>query len=490
MRLAHIPNRTEPVNAKMSADVVVIGSGPGGSIAATLCAEAGKSVLLIEEGQNLSLQSTPHFSQLEILHKYRNAGINVALGATKVAYVEGRCVGGGSEINRGLYHRTPSYVLESWSREFGVRDLTLDSLTPHFIECEKTARVEYLPDSAPLISTRLRDGATNLGWAAIEAPRLYCYGKNAGAGKKQSISETFVPRFIKAGGRMIADTVVTRVLRSGNKWQINAKHSPEKGALQTVEVIAEKVFVSCGAVQTPALLRRSGFTRNIGNSLRFHPMLKVVGQFADDVNNPGDLDPVHQITEFEPRFGMGCSISKRPMLGMAMANHRNHFAEVGRNWKRMGLYYVQTSGGKAKVRNIPFFRDPLVLVRHSLYDLQTFAEGLKRLAEALFAAGAVAVYPCVPDYPVLKSTDDIRRLPDIISRGDGSLTSVHVFSSCPMGENEAMCATDSFGRVHGADGLYIADASLLCGPTAVNPQGTVMAIVHRNVSHIIENRFA
>jgi choline dehydrogenase-like flavoprotein len=35
--------------------------------------------------------------------------------------------------------------------------------------------------------------------------------------------------------------------------------------------------------------------------------------------------------------------------------------------------------------------------------------------------------------------------------------------------------------VYAADQLYIADASLLCGPTTVNPQGTVMAIAHRNL---------
>ena len=94
---------------RRSAEVVVIGSGPGGAVTATMCAEAGKSVLLIEEGRNLPLESAPHFSREEILQKYRNAGINIGLGKTKLAYVEGRCVGGGSEINRGLYHRTARY---------------------------------------------------------------------------------------------------------------------------------------------------------------------------------------------------------------------------------------------------------------------------------------------------------------------------------------------------------------------------------------------
>ncbi len=58
-----------------------------------------------------------------------------------------------------------------------------------------------------------------------------------------------------------------------------------------------------------------------------------------------------------------------------------------------------------------------------------------------------------------------------------------------MGEKSAICAADSFGKVRDAEALYIADASLLCTPTGVNPQGTVMAISHRNAIHALENRF-
>ncbi|PWJ91315.1 MULTISPECIES: GMC family oxidoreductase [Mesorhizobium] len=484
-----IVNTTEPVTSQMTADIVVIGSGPGGAVTATLCAEAGKSVLLVEEGQNLSLQSVPHFSKEELLVKYRNAGICIAFGPSKIAYVEGRCVGGGSEINRGLYHRAPEHLLDQWRAIFKVGDLSLDRLMPHFVACENTARIEYIPGETPPISTRLRDGAARLGWQATEAPRLFRYDGAGKSGRKQSMSETFVPRFLKAGGRLIADTRATRLMRSGGKWCVKALHAPPNGPSQRIEISTDRIFIACGAVQTPALLRRSGLTKNIGNSLYFHPMLKVVAQFDGDVNNPDDPDPVHQIREFEPWFGMGCSISKRPMLGLAMANHAGHFAEIDQHWRRMGIYYVQAASGRATVRNLPFFRDPLVRVWQNEADLGKLADGLKRLAEALFAAGAVAVYPSVPGYPVLRSMEDVRKLPATFAGSDGSMTSVHVFSSCPMGGNDAICATDSFGRVRDADGLYIADASLLCGPTIVNPQGTVMAIAHRNATHAVESRF-
>ena len=58
---------------------------------------------------------------------------------------------------------------------------------------------------------------------------------------------------------------------------------------------------------------------------------------------------------------------------------------------------------------------------------------------------------------------------------------IHLFSSVPMGERRDRCALDSFGKVAGTDGLYVADGSMLPTSTTVNPQGTIMAIARRNV---------
>jgi choline dehydrogenase-like flavoprotein len=481
----------EPVGDKLQCDIAVIGSGPGGAVTAALCAEAGRDVLMLEEGANLPLESSPHFSREEIVEKYRNAGINIGFGRAKIAYVEGRCVGGGSEINRGLYHRIPEYILETWRRDFGVQDLTLDSLLGHFEACEATARVELLPGPAPAISQRLHDGAASLGWTSIEVPRLFHYAAdwNAGnPGRKQSMTETFVPRFHAAGGRLLANARVARLSRVAGRWRLLVEVTGTDIAAprRTLEVTAGTVFVACGAVQTPALLRRSGMTRNVGDSLRFHPMIKVVARFHDEVNLPGELEPVHQVKEFDPRFSLGCSMSKRPALAMAMAAHRDRLDEVDRDWRRMAIYYAQNTGGVGTVRVMPRFRDPLVRVRQTPADLSELAEGLRRLCECLFAAGAEVVYPSLPGYPPVRSLADIARLPEILSPDRASTTALHLFSSCPMGQNEARCAADSFGRVYGTDDLFIADASLLCGPTVVNPQGTVMAVAHRNVQHFLQ----
>src|SRR5206468_7568428 len=86
---------------RIRTEVAVIGSGPGGAVTAGLLAEAGRAVVLVEEGPHLALDSCPPFSRAEMVQKYRAGGVTVAMGTPKISYVEGRCVGGGSEINSG-----------------------------------------------------------------------------------------------------------------------------------------------------------------------------------------------------------------------------------------------------------------------------------------------------------------------------------------------------------------------------------------------------
>jgi len=192
------------ISSELRAEIVVIGSGPGGAITACLLAEAGCDVLLIEEGSHLPQSSCEPFSRKEMLQKYRNGGQTVAFGRNKVGYVEGRCVGGGSEINSGLYHRTPPEILERWRKEFQVEALGDGELRPHFEQCELDVSVSPLPCAGPPASLKLHQGATALGWKSLEVPRWFRYEAD-GAGKRQSMTETFIPRFLKADGRLLSN---------------------------------------------------------------------------------------------------------------------------------------------------------------------------------------------------------------------------------------------------------------------------------------------
>ena len=62
---------------------------------------------------------------------------------------------------------------------------------------------------------------------------------------------------------------------------------------------------------------------------------------------------------------------------------------------------------------------------------------------------------------------------------------IHLFSSCPIGERQDRCVANSYGKVFGHEGLFISDGSMLPSAPGVNPQGTIMAFAHRNIEKII-----
>jgi choline dehydrogenase-like flavoprotein len=494
------PNVIAVPPAELRAEIVVIGSGPGGAITACLLAEAGRDVLLIEEGQFLPLDSCEPFSKDEMLQKYRNGGQTVAMGKNKIAYVEGRCVGGGSEINSGLYHCTPPEILERWRKEFLVEALGEDDLSPHFEKCERDLSVSPLPCTPPPASLRLHEGATRLGWKSLEVPRWFRYEEGsrrreeadpsdapidrlltsaatAKEGKRQSMTETFIPRFQRAGGRLLPRTRVFRLRQASPNWVVEARNETSG----VVRIAADVVFLCAGAVHSPALLRRSGITRNVGNSLQIHPTVKMVARFPEAVNAADMGVPVHQVKEFAPRLSFGCSISSPPYLALGLIDHPEAAANTSRDWPNLAVYYAMTAGeGRGSVRNLPGFNDPLVRYGLTDNDRRKLADGLRKLAEILFESGATALYPSLTRGPVLRCRGCLGKLPEILPDGLASLMTIHLFSSCPMGEDQSKCATDSFGRVHGFKNLFVNDASLLCTAPGVNPQGSIMALARRN----------
>jgi choline dehydrogenase-like flavoprotein len=185
-------------------------------------------------------------------------------------------------------------------------------------------------------------------------------------------------------------------------------------------------------------------------------------------------------------MSFGCSISAPPHLALALMDHPTLLPSLPERWPHLVVYYAMTTGGRGSVRNLPVFRDPLVRYRLEGAELAELAEALRRLSRCLLAAGAVALYPCIAGSGVISSEADLGKIPTMLSRDGAGLMTIHTFSTCPMGERRERTAVDSFGRVHDAPGLRIADASLLCDAPGVNPQGSIMAFARRNARHFLD----
>jgi choline dehydrogenase-like flavoprotein len=469
-------------------EALVIGSGAGGATTARALAEAGLTVHVVEEGPWLEPGEVPPFSLAEMDRAYRHRGSSAALGRPPVAYAEGRCVGGSTEINSGLWARLPEPLVDTWRTSLGLDDLTPEQLRRSEERIESWVPVHGLPGEAPPSSTALVRGADALGWRHEEFPRAFTYD-GSGRGTKQSMSRTLLPEAVRLGATIQADTYVTDLdLQGARARGATVVTTHPDGREEVQQIRAEHVFVCGGAVQTPALLQRSGLRRRtIGRGLRMHPTLKVAARFPTAVDH--EEVPVHRITEFAPELAIGGSASRRGQVGLALADSGIDVHDLGPAWDRVFVYYAAIKSDRGgRVRAVPGLRAPVVTYPISEADLSRLARGLVLLGEALLAAGAEALYPSVEDAPVATSVADLGAWWDAIDRRRASLMSVHLTSSIGMSHDPARSGADAHGGVWGIDGLHVNDASLLPDAPGVNPQAGVMAIALRNVDHFLASR--
>jgi choline dehydrogenase-like flavoprotein len=470
---------------RIETEVLVVGSGPGGSITAAMLAEAGQDVLMVEEGRHLHVDSSPDHSLAQMEEKWRSGGLTAALGNPKVTYIEGRCVGGASESNAGLYHPPIAQVLEDWATQFKIADFGADMLAPHLENVVDTLGVSRRPNGYSPASDRLMEGAEKLGWKWAEIERFWRYETTADGreiGHRRSMSETLIPRAVNAGARLMSQTRVVKIERKGRRAVAAiAREIGSDGQPHMVRIEMKRLIVCAGAVQTPLLLRNSGWGGVVGNGLTLNPMVRIVARFPETVNRPSFGVPVVQIEEFKPAMTLGCSYSAPPHLAMWLEGSPAEVRKSLEEWEKMAVFYVKVCGqGRGSIRQMPVLGDALVRYRTHPDDFAAMSEGLARLAKALFTAGAEEVHSPLPGVEPLRQASQADSLRGILTPRNSSLSAIHLHSSVRMGEDTARCGADSHGRLYGADNVWVNDSSLLPTSPGVNPQGTILAIARRN----------
>ena len=484
----------------LNCDVLIIGSGPGGAAVAEVTSQAGLDVLMLEEGPYRPASRAPASLADAFLETWRGAGLTPALGPVPVAYAEGRCVGGGSEINSAIFQRPPDDIVQEWARAFRIDDMTPDSLRPYYDRATAAVNASVTPGALGPASEILRRGAEAMGWkvSPLERAQRACVGTNlcsfvCPTGGKQSMSSTLLPQAQARGARLIAEARVVRLILENNQARGAEAMVRIAGGIETqVRVEAKRVFICAGAVQTPALLRGSGLTGPIGNTLRLHPTIKVQALFDEPVRASDSRLPLYAITEFMPDIRLGGSVSRPGVHAMGVAEDWEARRHLLTEEAHVGAYYAMVRGrGIGKVRATRFGRDPLVYYRLSSQDWDRLRQGLKYLAQAMFAAGARTVYPSLRGHPGWNRVREAEvELEAPLPHKRANLMTIHLFSSCPLGNDLARCPVDSFGAVRGVAGLHVADASLIPTAPGVNPQASVMALAYRCAEYALQDRTA
>jgi choline dehydrogenase-like flavoprotein len=109
-------------------DVCVIGSGPGGSVAAATLAQSGLKVALVERGPFLPADDS-NFRALDMSN--RMGHIELTSGLRTILY-QGNAVGGGSLLYGAVAMKPPQFVFDEWKELSGAPEIDRDKLEPHY----------------------------------------------------------------------------------------------------------------------------------------------------------------------------------------------------------------------------------------------------------------------------------------------------------------------------------------------------------------------
>ena len=194
----------------LEADVVIVGTGAGGGIAAEMLCDAGLRVILVEEGplrtardfHMSEAEAYPDLYQESAARKTKDKAINI---------LQGRCVGGSTTVNWTSSFRTPPATLAYWAHALHLEGFSADDLAPWFARMETRLSIAPWDDGAereqrragprrgrssayrPATIRRNVKGCANLGYCGMGCPL------NA----KQSMLVTTIPAALDRGATLV-----------------------------------------------------------------------------------------------------------------------------------------------------------------------------------------------------------------------------------------------------------------------------------------------
>lgn len=481
----------------LECDVVVVGSGAGGSVVATELAAAGERVVVLEEGPHVPAEKHGQMRPSEsIRHLWRDGAMTVTIplgDSPAINVTMGRCVGGSSVITGGVCFRIPDLVMREWTDALKLPDYTPTAMEPYFTHVEKAIHVEPVPVAMRSRSTALfAEGARKRGIELKPIARNTkgcdgCGRCNFGCphGAKMSVDLSYLPRAIAAGAAVWSHCLVDRVTFEGTRAtgvEGRLLNRPGAGRGDRLTVRAKRVVVAAGAWHTPVILKRSGLGRNphVGRHLTLHPGFRMLARFDRPVQGwKGALQSAWtDAYEHEGITLMGLfvpvGVLGATMPGVGVEHTRNaaridHLAMFG------GI--IHDAGGGTIRRGLG--REPIVTYRMAPRDRAKIPRVIRLMAETFFAAGAREVFlPVLGHRPV--DADGLAKVPlEALPARRFECASQHPLGSCQMGADPSRSVTDPDGRVWGTEGLYLADGSIVPTSLGVNPQLSIMAIATR-----------
>jgi len=527
------------------ADVLIIGAGASGGVVALRLAEAGFSVVCLEQGEWLDRADYPG-NKLDWELKARKdwatspnirglaqdypvvdddspvSPLMYNAGRRFDDHLRGRLAAGAPvrlpcPLARPAWPTTGRSTTSSCcrtstgtDRAFGVSGLPGDPAYPPDTE---DAPMPPLPiGSAGLKVARAH---TKLGWhwwpefnAINSTPydgrrpcvqRSTCQsGCNEGA--KASTDLTHWPKALALGARLVTGARVRRIETDARGLATGATWIDQDGGEHLER--ARVVVVAANAIGTPRLLLLStspehpdGLANSsglVGKRLMMHPFANVAGLFDEPLmswqGQFGDLIESLEFYETDEKRGFvrGARWGLAPTGGPINTALPSRAGE--QVWGPDHHAHVKTHLGHGA-------------------NWGLFAEDLPDEANHLTLSTRVTDSSGIPAPEVhYRMSDNSRRMLDFhIERATESLLAAgankievdrlmrysgwHLLGTARMGDDPKSSVLDRWNRAHDVPNLYVVDGSCFVTSTAVNPTSTIVAIALRAADHMIETRF-
>jgi choline dehydrogenase-like flavoprotein len=470
---------------RVRVDACVIGSGAGGAVVAKELAEGGMRVAMLEEGEWWETDAFTARPRDMTPRLYRDAGQITTVGNPPILLPLGRAVGGTTLVNSGTCFRTPPAVLERWRRELGLHDMHEAALEPFFRRVERILNVAQVPaDLAGHNAAVVRRGVERLGWSGdfLYRNARGCVGSGVCAfgcptGAKQHVGITYVPRAWAAGATTYTGARAERIEVAGGRARGVLARTSGGGRLR---VECDHLVVSCGAIHTPLLLRRNRLgaaSGQLGRNLAIHPATAVRARFDEVIDMWVGVPQSYYVDEFAGEGIMLEGAAGPPdYMAVALPSRGDQHRELMLSARHLAQFGVMVSdSSRGEVRPL---RGGRFAIRYSLNrdDVEKFRRGLEVLAEIFRAAGARELLLPVHGAAPLGEGDPV---PAHLEARDLELMAFHPLGTARAGADPRRAVVDGDLRLHGAEGLYVADGSAVPTSLGVNPQITIMTLATR-----------
>ncbi|HWI19262.1 MAG TPA: GMC family oxidoreductase N-terminal domain-containing protein [Vicinamibacterales bacterium] len=487
--------------AQLSCDVLIVGSGAGGGVAAAELTAAGHDVLVVEKGQYFP---DARFDGRELdarEHLYERRGA-LATADGGIVILAGSTLGGGTTINWGGALRPPAQLLQDWEREFGFAGAAGAGFQRSLDAVSARISVDETRPDDPSVNTRVFEAGLNaLGYNVTRIPRnVKSCGSDCGfclfgcpAGSKQSTVKTYLQDALACGARIVTGAEVDRVLHQRGAVTGAVVRVTDSRGVRQVTVNCKAVVLAAGAIHTPAVLLRSGLAnRNIGRHLHLHPTTGTSGLFKEPIRAWQGAPMTRLSAQFADldAKGYGVRLMNAPAHPGTLAfatpwlSGRRH-KQVMQESEHTANILVVTRDRQAGRVTLSAAGAPRVEYSMSRQDAGHMLTGIKEAMRVHVAAGAVSVHSPQSTRPMFRPARDgaFDRFLDGVGRHgvrvhDVAMFSAHQMSSARIAHSPSLGVADPGGQTFEVKRLFITDGSVLPTCSGVNPMLTILGTAH------------